>query len=198
MWVKICGITNDEDALCAIQANADAIGFVFYPKSPRYISPEKALIIAQKVPKNVKKVGLFVDTSSKEINAVCKQAKIDIAQIHFEVSEAFLEGLEVPYLCVVRAQKREDVLKHQGALRLVDAYVESFGGEGKRIELDWFVHADRQNIILAGGLNPDNLAEVKAFGFYGVDVSSGVEKQKGIKDCELVRAFIQRAKDEIG
>ena len=95
---------------------------------------------------------------------------------------------------MVRAQKAEDVLQYQGSLRLVDAYVESFGGSGQRVEPSWFKHADTHNIILAGGLSPSNVEELKGYGFYGVDVSSGVEKSKGIKDHMLVRAFIQKAK----
>lgn len=194
MWVKICGITNLEDALCAIDAGADALGFVFYTESARYISPEKVKAIVHDLPLHVKKIGLFVGTSPEEINLTCKATGMDIAQIHFDVDEAFLEQLELPYLRVVRAQKVEDVLQYQGSLRLIDAYVESFGGSGQRVELSWFKHSDNHTIILAGGLSPENVGELKTFGFYGVDVSSGVEKQKGVKDHEKVRAFIQKAK----
>ena len=194
MWVKICGITNLEDALCAINAGADALGFVFYPHSPRYISPEKAKAIAEQLPLHVKKIGLFVEALPKEINSTCKTSLMDMAQIHFEVDETFLSALEVPYLLVTRAQKQSDVAQYHGRLRLVDAYVESFGGAGTRLELSWFKHADTHNIILAGGLSPLNVEEVKPFGFYGVDVSSGVEKSKGIKDHEKVDAFLKKAK----
>lgn len=194
MWVKICGITNLEDALCAINAGADALGFVFYPHSPRYISPEKAKAIAEQLPLHVKKIGLFVEALPEEINVTCKTSLMDMAQIHFDVDETFLSALEVPYLLVTRAQKQSDVSQYQDRLRLVDAYVESFGGAGARLELSWFEHADTHNIILAGGLSPLNVEEVKPFGFYGVDVSSGVEKSKGIKDHEKVDAFLKKAK----
>ena len=194
MWVKICGITNLEDALCAINAGADALGFVFYPHSPRYISPEKAKAIVEQLPLHVKKIGLFVEALPEEINVICKTSLIDMAQIHFDVDETFLSALEVPYLLVTRAQKQSDVSQYQDRLRLVDAYVESFGGAGARLELSWFEHADTHNIILAGGLSPLNIEEVKPFGFYGVDVSSGVEKSKGIKDHEKVDAFLKKAK----
>ena len=194
MWVKICGITNLEDALCAINAGADALGFVFYPHSPRYISPEKAKAIVEQLPLHVKKIGLFVEALPEEINVTCKTSLIDMAQIHFDVDETFLSALEVPYLLVTRAQKQSDVSQYQDRLRLVDAYVESFGGAGARLELSWFEHADTHNIILAGGLSPLNIEEVKPFGFYGVDVSSGVEKSKGIKDHEKVDAFLKKAK----
>ena len=194
MWIKICGITNLADALCGIESGADALGFVFYPKSPRYISPQNAQKIAQQLPLHVKKIGLFVEVAPNEINLTCKLAQMDMAQLHFEVDDAFVEALKVPYLRVVRAKKAADVEKYSGMLRLVDAFVESFGGEGKRVDLSWFATSDNANIILAGGLSPDNIEEVKSLGFYGVDVSSGVEKSKGIKDHDKIKAFIQKAK----
>ena len=194
MWVKICGITNLEDALCAVDAGADALGFVFYTKSSRYITPENAKAIAEKLPLHVKKMGLFVDATPEEIELTCKASKMDMAQIHFEVDDAFWSALKVPYLRVVRAQKASDIAQYKGLIRLVDAYVDGFGGGGKQIDLSWFENADCDNIILAGGLSPENVAQIKPLGFYGVDVSSGVEKAKGIKDHDKVRAFIQRAK----
>lgn len=194
MWVKICGITNLSDALCAVEAGADALGFVFYPHSPRYISPANALKIAALLPSNVLKIGLFVNVAPEEINKICKEAKMDIAQIHFEVDELFLEALDVDYLCVVRAKTKEDVKQFYGKKRLIDAYVESYGGAGQRLELSWFDDADRENIILAGGLNPENLEQITPLGFFGVDVSSGVEKAKGLKNHDLVREFVCKAK----
>ena len=194
MWVKICGITNLEDALCAALAGVDALGFVFYPQSPRYIMPQNARKIAEKLPLHVKKIGLFVDATPEEIAFTCKEAGMDMAQIHFDVDDAFWSALKVPYLRVIRAQKEEDITQYQGLIRLVDAYVPSFGGAGQRLDLSWFEHHDCENIILAGGLTPENLEGLKPFGFYGVDVSSGVEKEKGIKDHEKIKAFLKRAK----
>ena len=194
MWVKICGITNLEDARCAIDAQADALGFVFYPKSPRYICPEEAQAIVQTLPLHVQKIGLFVDVTPEEINLTCQQARMDTAQIHFDVDDAFLRALHVPYVRVVRAKNPSDVVRYEGSIRLVDAYVDDYGGAGKRIDLSWFENADRKNIILAGGLSPENIEHVKALGFYGADVSSGVEKSKGIKDHAKIRAFLQKAK----
>ncbi|ATB70097.1 phosphoribosylanthranilate isomerase [Sulfurospirillum diekertiae] len=196
MWVKICGITNLEDALCAIEAGADALGFVFYPKSPRYITPQNAKEIAEKLPLHVKKIGLFVDVTPDEVSLTCKEAQMDMAQIQFEVDETFFNALKVPYVRVVRTREPRDVEQYQGLIRLVDAYVEGYGGAGKRIDLSWFENSDRDNIILAGGLTPENIDQIKPFGFYGVDVSSGVEKAKGLKDHDKVRAFIKKAKRE--
>jgi len=195
MWVKICGITNLEDAVCAIEAGADALGFVFYPKSPRYITPNDAKAIAEKLPLHVKKIGLFVDVSPEEVSFTCKEAQMDMAQIQFDVDEAFFNALKVPYVRVVRAREADDVRQqYKGLIRLVDAYVEGYGGAGKRIDLSWFENADCDNIILAGGLSPENIEQIKPMGFYGVDVSSGVERAKGLKDHTKVRAFIQKAK----
>ncbi len=194
MWVKICGITNLEDALYALNVGADALGFVFYPKSPRYITPQNAKNIAEQLPRTVKKIGLFVESTPDEINAICKEAQMDMAQIHFEVDDAFWSALKVPYLRVVRAKEASDIEEYKGLIRLVDAHVEGYGGAGQRLDLSWFEHADCENIILAGGLSPENVEQVKPLGFYGVDVSSGVERAKGLKDHEKVEMFLKRAK----
>lgn len=196
MWVKICGITNLEDALCAIEAGADALGFVFYPKSPRYITPQNAKEIAEKLPLHVKKIGLFVDVTPDEVSLTCKEAQMDMAQIHFDVDDVFWNALKVPYLRVVRAREASEIEHYHGLIRLVDAYVEGFGGAGEKIDTTWFENRDCENIILAGGLTPKNLEQIKPFGFYGVDVSSGVEKAKGLKDHDKVRTFIKKAKRE--
>lgn len=194
MWVKICGITNLEDALCAVESGADALGFVFYPHSPRYITPSKALDIVQKLPLHVEKIALFVNSTPMEINLTCKEAQMDRAQIHFDVDSTFFQALEGDYLPVVRAQTAKDVSRYHGSLRLVDAYVQSFGGAGQRVDLSWFEQSDNDSIILAGGLNSENIEEVKRLGFYGVDVSSGVEQRKGVKDHAKLKAFLQKAK----
>lgn len=196
MRVKICGITNLEDALFAIEAGADALGFVFYPKSPRYITPQKALAIAKELPPFVERVGLFVNEDKKTIEQICWESMMSLAQLHFDVDEAFVESLAIKALPVIRAKSKEDIQKFQGHYRLVDAYVPEFGGAGKRLALEWFEGIDCSQIILAGGLTPQNVAEVKKYGFYGVDVSSGVEEYKGKKDPKKVKLFIQRAKFE--
>jgi len=192
--VKICGITNLEDALHAVKCGADALGFVFYDKSPRYISPDKAKKIIEALPPFVERVGLFVHASSEEINSICQHAKISTAQIHFEVEEAFLEDISVQTLPVIRAKSPEDVGVYADRYRLVDAYCEAYGGVGKRLNLEWFEGMDCSKIIVAGGLNAENVSELGSFGFYGVDVSSGVELEKGKKDPQKVEQFIKNAK----
>lgn len=194
MKVKICGITCLEDALSAIDAGADALGFVFYPPSPRYITPKKAAKIIEKLPPFVEKVALFVNEDAATINIQCRTAGTTLAQIHFDAPPSLFDALEVPYLRVIRAQSPEDIAKHTDEYRLVDAYCESYGGAGKRLNIEWFEKTDCTKIILAGGLSADNVAEVRAYGFYGVDVSSGVEAEKGRKDAAKVRRFIEQAK----
>lgn len=194
MRVKICGITSYEDAMTAIDAGADALGFVFYPPSPRYITPEAAADIIKELPPFVEKVGLFVNEDAETINAAAAISAITLAQIHFEAPDALFDALACPYVRVIRAQKPEDVADHAGEYRLVDAYCDAYGGMGKRLNLEWFDGVDCSKIILAGGLAPENVDECLSYGFYGLDVSSGVEASKGKKDPEKVRRFIEKAK----
>jgi len=194
MRVKICGITNLYDALIAIDAGADALGFVFYPESPRYITPENAKKIIANLPPFVEKVALFVNETPEVIRETCLLSGCTLAQIHFDVEEEFFTQVNFPTLRVVRAQKRDDIFEHADEYRLIDAYCEAYGGSGKRLNIEWFEGVDCSKIILAGGLDADNVASLKPYGFYGVDVSSGVEASKGKKDHNLVRSFIQKGK----
>ena len=194
MRTKICGITNLEDAMNAINAGVNALGFVFYPKSPRYITPEIAASIVSKLPPFVQLVGLFVNEQPDVINEICKTAKMDIAQIISEDdSLSYFKALEIKYIKVVRAQNEDDILKHKDEYILVDAFVEEFGGQGKRVALEWFDNADCSGIIIAGGLNESNLKELKGYNFYAVDVSSGVELSKGKKDKNKMIDFVKAA-----
>ena len=194
MRAKICGITNLEDALHAVACGADALGFVFYEKSPRYITPEAAARITDALPPFVERVGLFVHHTPDDVNRISHLAGMSLAQIHFEVDEAYLEALQVRSLPVIRARSPEDIDRFADRYRLVDAYVAGYGGEGKRLALEWFAGRDNSAIVLAGGLTPENVAEVAGYGFYGVDVSSGVEASPGRKDPAKVERFIAHAK----
>ena len=194
MRVKICGITNIKDALAAVQAGADALGFVFYEKSPRFVEPKIAKEIVKNLPPFVERVGLFVNCDAEFVNRVCQQSLMSLAQIHFEADEVFYNKLEVKHIKVVRAKHKNDSLRYKDEFRLVDAFVENYGGEGKRVKLEWFEDVDCSKIILAGGLNAKNLEELKRFDFYGVDVSSGVEISKGTKDADKMKEFIRVAK----
>jgi len=194
MRVKICGITNYQDAIQAIKAGADALGFVFYSKSPRYITPTDAKKIIEKLPPFIGRVGLFVNEGIDTIDTISKYCKLTLSQIHFDVDEESLNALQSRTLPVIRAKSPEDISKFSDRYRIVDVHSPEYGGTGERLNLEWFKDIDCSKIILAGGLTPDNLHELKGYGFYGVDVSSGVEKTKGKKDYEKVVRFIQNAK----
>ena len=194
MRVKICGITNFQDAIQAIDAGADALGFVFYQDSPRYITPANAKKIIDKLPPFIGRVGLFVNEGIDTIDTISRYCDLTLSQIHFEVDEEALDMIGSKTLPVIRAKKEEDVLQYSDRYRLVDVYCEEYGGSGKRLNLEWFDGVDCSKIILAGGLTPDNLDELKKYNFYGVDVSSGVERIRGKKDYQKVTKFIANAK----
>jgi len=194
MRVKICGITSLEDAMVAIDSGSDALGFVFYKKSPRYITPKKASSIISKLPPFVEKVALFVNENANTINDICKISGATLAQLHFDVDNDLCKNLNVPYIRVIRAKDANDITKYADEYRLVDAYCEAYGGAGKRINIEWFNDVDCSKIILAGGLNPENVNSLTKYNFFGVDVSSGVELEHGIKDPKKVKDFIKNAK----
>lgn len=193
MRTKICGITSYEDAMVAIKAGANALGFVFYEKSPRYVSVEDAKKIIKRLPPFVEKVALFVNVEASFVDEVCSSVGATLAQIHFEASDDFYKSLLTPYIRVVRAKSQEDILNYSDEYRLVDAYCEAYGGAGKRINIEWFDGVDCSKIILAGGLDENNVAQLKSYNFYGVDVSSGVEASYGKKDAKKVQEFITNA-----
>ena len=194
MRTKICGITSLKDAMTAINAGVDALGFVFYDKSPRFISVDKAKKIISQLPPFVEKVALFVNEDANTIDSTCQETGATLAQLHFEVSNELCNSLKTPYIKVVRAKSSDDIAKDPNMYRLVDAYCEAYGGAGKRINIEWFEGIDCSKIILAGGLDASNVSSLKKYGFYGVDVSSGVELSHGIKDASKVKEFILNAK----
>lgn len=193
MRVKICGITNVEDALNAIEAGASALGFVFYEKSPRYISAKEACKIVQAIPPFVQTVGLFVNKTEEFINEICQKSNMQLAQIIDDKQTLDYTKIKVKTIKVLRVQNKEDIDAIGDEYVLVDAFVPSFGGEGKRVALEWFKNKDCSKIILAGGLHASNLEELKAFNFYAVDVSSGVEAFKGKKDKQKMIDFVKAA-----
>jgi phosphoribosylanthranilate isomerase len=194
MRSKICGITSYKDAMIAINAGADALGFVFYEKSPRFVTIQQAKEIISQLPPFVEKVALFVNENAETINNTCEEIGATLAQLHFEASNELCESLKTPYIKVIRAKSAEDILQNPNEYRLVDAYCEAYGGAGKRINIEWFKDIDCSKIILAGGLDDTNVASLKKYGFYGVDVSSGVEANPGIKDATKIKNFILNAK----
>lgn len=200
---KICGITSPEDALLAVNAGADAIGLVFYPPSPRYVSPETARAICEVVPPFVTIVGLFVDHLRKDIREICESIPLGLLQFHGDESEADCQGHGRPYIKAVRVRDHETVVaaseQYQSAIGLlVDTYQPGLpGGTGKVFDWSLLPEQCTKPLILAGGLSPSNvqeaIAQVRPF---GVDVSGGVEKAKGVKDPEKVFKFIKEVSRE--
>ncbi|GAA0785720.1 phosphoribosylanthranilate isomerase [Marinobacterium sediminicola] len=199
--VKICGITSLGDALCAVEAGASALGFVFYEPSPRYVSPEVAADIIRQLPAFITTVGLFVNASGDEVERVLNETGLDLIQFHGDEPESFCRGFKRPYIKAFRVRPGLDV-KEQVALYptargvLLDAYRPGVpGGTGE--VFDWaLIPAElAPRVILAGGLNPGNVAQAIAqVSPYAVDVSGGVEAGPGRKDAERIYAFMAAVK----
>lgn len=199
---KICGITRIEDALAAVEAGADAIGLVFYAKSPRAVSIEQAAAILQALPPFVTTVGLFVDMPRDELQQLLQRLPLDLLQFHGDESPADCEGHGRPYIKALRVRPGEDVsaamAPYSGARGiLLDTFVEGVPG-GTGASFDWSLVPENAGkpIILAGGLDAGNVAvAISQVRPYAVDVSGGVEVSKGIKDVGKIRAFIQAVHD---
>lgn len=193
MRVKICGITSLNDALNAVDAGASALGFVFYSKSPRFIAPQDAKKIVEKLPPFVQCVGLFVNETHETINKICLESNMQLAQIIDDENSLEYSKLNIKYLKVLRVKSSKDLEKLSDDYYLVDAFVDGFGGKGKRVALELFKDIDCSKFILAGGLTSENLKELNGFGFFGVDVSSAVEIEKGKKDKQKMIEFVKEA-----
>ncbi|MGH8070674.1 MAG: phosphoribosylanthranilate isomerase [Candidatus Entotheonellia bacterium] len=199
--VKICGITTLEDAEAAVEAGADALGFVFYPPSPRHVSPEQAEQIIQKLPPFVTTVGLFVDVAFDTVNDLAARCGLDRIQLHGRETPAFCRQVKQPVIKAFRIKNAESLAHLPGytvAAYLLDAHVEGALPGGTGASFSWELAARAKPygpVILAGGLTPENVATAIAQTRpYGVDVSTGVECAPGIKDHRKVREFIARAK----
>lgn len=195
---KICGITREQDALAAAENGADAIGLVFHERSPRHVSIETAVKIANVVPPFVTRVGLFVDADKATIESVLATGCLDLLQFHGNETPEDCKGYGVPYIKAVAM--REDVNLQDFVQRyadaaglLVDAYVAGLeGGSGQTFDWTRIPANLGKPVILAGGLTPDNVSEaIRQVQPYAVDVSTGVESSKGIKDAARIAAFMQ-------
>ncbi len=195
---KICGITNIEDALHAIEAGADALGFVFYPPSPRAISPADAARICAALPPFVAKVALFVNPEPDLVRKVLAEVSVDHLQFHGDESQDFCLQFSTPWYRAVRVSCAQDIEQASmtfplASALLLDAFVAGVpGGTGQRFNWQWLADLQLpQPIIVAGGLHPDNVAQAIAISQpYAVDVSGGVEQSKGKKCKLLMRQFI--------
>ncbi|MFA7944539.1 phosphoribosylanthranilate isomerase [Pseudomonas brenneri] len=195
---KICGITRMEDALAAVEAGADAIGFVFYAKSPRAVTVQQARAIIAGLPPFVTTVGLFVNASACELNETLDAVPLDLLQFHGDESPEECAGYHRPYIKALRVKAGDDIAASCAAYAgasgiLLDAYVEGIpGGTGEAFDWSLIPQGLSKPIILAGGLSADNVAQAIAqVRPYAVDVSGGVEQGKGIKDSGKIRAFMQ-------
>jgi len=203
--VKICGITRPADARAAADAGADAIGLVFYPQSPRFLSVERALEIRDALPPFVQAVALFVNPDAAQVAQVIGRVKPAMLQFHGEETPRFCEEFGLPYVKACRVKsgvaRGIDLLEYlrpfsRAAAWLLDSHVEEYGGVGERF--DWsLVPAVRERpLILSGGLAPGNVAEaIRRVRPWGVDVSSGVESAKGVKDAAKIAAFVAEVRN---
>ncbi|MCC9006674.1 phosphoribosylanthranilate isomerase [Pseudomonas putida] len=198
---KICGITRIEDALAAAEAGADAIGFVFYAKSPRAVDVRQARAIIAELPPFVTTVGLFVNASRCELNEILEVVPLDLLQFHGDETPQDCEGYHRPWIKALRVRPGDDLEAacqlYAGARGiLLDTYVAGVpGGTGEAFDWSLVPAHLSKSIILAGGLSADNvgqaIAQVRP---YAVDVSGGVEQAKGIKDAAKIEAFMQAVK----
>ncbi|MFA5626607.1 MAG: phosphoribosylanthranilate isomerase [Thiohalomonadaceae bacterium] len=196
--VKICGITRPADGVAAARLGVDAIGLVFYPPSPRHISIKQAQLICAALPPFVSTVGLFVNASRAEVEGVLRQLPLDVLQFHGDEEADYCQSFGRPYLKALRMHEDLDVAAEavryataQGLL--LDTYQPGqVGGTGQNFDWRRVPQDLTQTIILAGGLNPENVAAAIAIARpYAVDVSGGVEQAKGIKSKEMMAAFMR-------
>jgi phosphoribosylanthranilate isomerase len=199
--VKICGITRPGDALAAAQAGADAIGLVFYPPSPRFLSVERAREIRDALPPFVQTVALFVNADAAQVSQVIGRVHPAMLQFHGDETAEFCGQFGLPYVKACRVRPGVDALTYLrpfsgAAAWLLDSFVPEYGGVGE--SFDWsLVPSERDKpLILSGGLARDNVAAaVRRVRPWGVDVSSGVESAKGIKDAAKIAAFIAEVRN---
>jgi phosphoribosylanthranilate isomerase len=194
--IKICGITREEDLRAAVDLGADALGFVFFPPSPRFVDGVRAGILAQQVPPFVTRVGLFVNAEVASVRSTLAAVPLDLLQFHGDEDAAYCQQFGLPYIKAARVRPGLDLLEYAAlfpAARalLLDAYVDGYGGAG--VSFDWSMIPRHLPLptILSGGLTPANIGEaIRAVRPSAVDVSSGVEVAKGIKDAVKIAEFI--------
>jgi phosphoribosylanthranilate isomerase len=199
--VKICGITNAVDAELAVSAGANALGFIFYPRSPRAVTPEQASAICKNLPGHVARVGVFVNASPDEVDETTVLCGLNILQFHGDESPEYCSQFEIMTMKAFRVRDQESIAalpRYATHAWLLDAYNPvQLGGSGETFDWRLAVAANQfgKPIFLAGGLTPENVAQaIRQVKPFGVDVSSGVEAAPGCKDHEKVRAFVAAAK----
>lgn len=199
--VKFCGITNAEDALAAVQAGADAVGFVFCAGSPRAVTISRVSDICRLLPPFVARVGLFLDPKPEQVGAVLDALHLDLLQFHGAERAEFCSSFQVPYMKAVGVRDNDsledEIRRHAGAAALLfDSHGPgAAGGTGQTFDWQLLPRGLSRPIVLAGGLNAGNVAEaVRKVRPYAVDVSSGVESAPGRKDADLMKRFVAEVK----
>jgi phosphoribosylanthranilate isomerase len=193
--IKICGLTREADVDAAVAAGADAVGFVFYAPSPRAVAVERAAALARRLPPFVTPVGLFVNAARAEIDAACAAIPTLLLQFHGDESPADCAGPGRPWLRAARMAPGFDLLdfaaQYANAMGLLlDAHVDGYGGGGKVFDWSLIPRGVPRPLVLSGGLNPANVGDgVRQLRPWAVDVSSGVESAKGIKDADAIHRF---------
>lgn len=200
--IKICGITRSEDMAAAVGAGADAVGLVFYEKSPRFVPPETAAALVREVPPYVSVVGLFVDAEADYVAAVLKAVPLSELQFHGDEPPEVCRRYRLPYTRAIRMTADADLLQYAGIFSdarglLLDAFVPGVpGGTGQRFDWQRVPKNFPKPLVVSGGLDPECVGEaVRVLRPWAVDVSSGVEAAKGIKDAAKIAAFMQGVRD---
>jgi phosphoribosylanthranilate isomerase len=200
MLVKICGITRLEDARFAVECGASALGFVFWPDSPRSIDPDRARAIIESLPPFVTAVGVFVNQSREDVNDVATRARLGVVQLHGDETVAFVGGMTRPVIKALVLAEAEERMDHwpSETMLLLDVHDPvRRGGTGRT--LDWTrasAVAARRRILLAGGLTPANVADaISCVRPFGIDVSSGVEVSPGVKDHQRLKALFDEVRE---
>jgi phosphoribosylanthranilate isomerase len=202
--IKICGITREEDLDAAVAAGADALGFVFYGPSSRYVTSERAAQLVARVPAFVKVVGLFVNEPSAVVAAVLDRVPLDLLQFHGDENAAYCAAFHRPWIKAARVKPGIDLLEYAGAFvgapgvagLLLDAHVAGYGGGGQSFDWSLIPPSLPLPVILSGGLHPGNVTDaVRRVKPWAVDVSSGVESARGIKDMRKITEFIAGVRD---
>jgi phosphoribosylanthranilate isomerase len=199
--VKICGITNTADAFDAVSAGASALGFNMYEPSPRYVAPMLAQALCAAVPVFVSRVGLFVNHSRDQVMQICSLVDFDLLQFHGDESNEFCASFGRPFIKALRVAPGDDVVAAVNRFPdsrgiLLDAFTDGlYGGTGRTI--DWQqIPALKQPLILAGGLDVDNVGNaIRRVSPFAVDVSGGVERSRGVKDADKMRRFVAAVRD---
>lgn len=199
--IKICGITREQDLQAAVAAGADALGFVFYPQSARHLDIERAAALVRRVPPFVTRVGLFVNPDPQVLADTLAAVPLDLVQYQGDETPEFCESFGRPYVKVARMRPGIDLVEFARSYPsarglLLDAYVESYGGAGQMFDWSLVPKGLPLPVVVAGGLTAANVGSaIRQLRPWGVDVSSGVEAAKGIKDAEKINAFVAAVKD---